>query len=357
MRFFVSSRTAVPYRRLVAVVERLSLDFRVERWGRWPPSAVADRLGPAAVLLERLVTRDGYTLQEAMAIALPDQALLNARAWNREAAIAEVLAQRASTLLALGRTADAEADVTEARRRLPAISDAAFRSRVDVAVLTAEADLMLPRNPRAAVSAATKAIEIVRQRRDRLRMAQLNLRLAQANIVWGRLPEAQVALNEGIRSFDEERASLNDEGRISTLDESWQLFDTAVLLALRSGDEARAFALSESARSRTLVEAKGNRPRTLAAVQEVMQPGEALIALRQFDTELAIWVIKRDGTEIVRCALTRLDAARLVARRQDEIRHEALTPDASADPFNQIIRPISRQLPGVSKLVVVPDHV
>lgn len=59
---------------LAAVVERLSLDFCVERWGRWRPSAVADRLGPVAVLLERLVTRDGHTLEEAMEIVRTNHA-------------------------------------------------------------------------------------------------------------------------------------------------------------------------------------------------------------------------------------------------------------------------------------------
>lgn len=53
---------------LAAVIERLSLDFCIERWGRWRPSAVADRLGPVAVLLERLVTRDGHPLEEAIQI-------------------------------------------------------------------------------------------------------------------------------------------------------------------------------------------------------------------------------------------------------------------------------------------------
>lgn len=53
---------------LVTVVERLSLDFCVERWGRWRPSAAADRLGPIAVLLERLVNRDGHSLEEALEI-------------------------------------------------------------------------------------------------------------------------------------------------------------------------------------------------------------------------------------------------------------------------------------------------
>ena len=53
---------------LAAVIERLSLDFCAEKWGRWRPSAMADRLGPVAVLLERLVTRDAHTIEEAMEI-------------------------------------------------------------------------------------------------------------------------------------------------------------------------------------------------------------------------------------------------------------------------------------------------
>lgn len=53
---------------LAAVIERHLLDFIYERWGRWRPSATADTIGPIAVLLERLVTRDGHTLEEAMEI-------------------------------------------------------------------------------------------------------------------------------------------------------------------------------------------------------------------------------------------------------------------------------------------------
>ena len=53
---------------LATVVNRLSLDYCIARWGRWRPSAAADRLGPVAVLLECLVTRDGQTAEEAIAI-------------------------------------------------------------------------------------------------------------------------------------------------------------------------------------------------------------------------------------------------------------------------------------------------
>ena len=50
---------------LAAVIERMSLDFCADKWGRWRPSAMAERLGPAAVVLERLVTRDLHTVEEA----------------------------------------------------------------------------------------------------------------------------------------------------------------------------------------------------------------------------------------------------------------------------------------------------
>ncbi len=53
---------------LAAVIERLSLDFCTEKWGRWRPSAMAEKLGPVAVIMERLVNRDGHPLDEALEI-------------------------------------------------------------------------------------------------------------------------------------------------------------------------------------------------------------------------------------------------------------------------------------------------
>ena len=66
LRKFQNRSTLWTY--LAAVIERLSLDFCAEKWGRWRPSATAERLGPIAVTLERLVTRDSHTIEEAMEI-------------------------------------------------------------------------------------------------------------------------------------------------------------------------------------------------------------------------------------------------------------------------------------------------
>ena len=51
---------------LIAVIERLTLDFCIEKWGRWRPTATAQRLGDVAILLERLTVRDGRSLDEAI---------------------------------------------------------------------------------------------------------------------------------------------------------------------------------------------------------------------------------------------------------------------------------------------------
>lgn len=53
---------------LSSVIQHLALDYCNHLWGRWRPSAEAERLGPLAMALERLLYRDGYTFDEALSI-------------------------------------------------------------------------------------------------------------------------------------------------------------------------------------------------------------------------------------------------------------------------------------------------
>lgn len=50
------------------VVQRMALDYRIHVWGKWHDTAEAKRLGPLAVQLERLLHRDGRTIDEAFVI-------------------------------------------------------------------------------------------------------------------------------------------------------------------------------------------------------------------------------------------------------------------------------------------------
>jgi RNA polymerase sigma factor (sigma-70 family) len=48
------------------VVQRVFFDWRNRTWGRWRPSSEAKRLGPTAILVERLVLRDGWTVDQSL---------------------------------------------------------------------------------------------------------------------------------------------------------------------------------------------------------------------------------------------------------------------------------------------------
>src|SRR5262249_35645331 len=50
---------------LSVVIATLVQDYKVQRWGRWRPSAAAQRKGKVAMKLESLVYRHGYELAHA----------------------------------------------------------------------------------------------------------------------------------------------------------------------------------------------------------------------------------------------------------------------------------------------------
>jgi CHAT domain-containing protein len=290
------------------------------------------------------------------ALAIQEETVRNAQKWGAPAAVSEAQALRAAILADLGRGDAAQAALTAARQQMAASRDEAFKSRLEITVLATESEVLRAKDPRAAVAAAERAIALVEKRRDRFRMAQLQLKLAQANIAWGRTAEAQAAIDRGIRAFDEEQGALVDEGRVSSRDEAWGLFDAAVHLAFKSGDLSRAFAMAERARVRTLAEARQMRtPRTLREVQTTLAANEAIVALNQFEDEIAIWVIRATSAKVITRPLGRRDAQLLVARHQDEIWQEAATAYAGASLYNQIFRPIAGDLRGASRLIVVPD--
>lgn len=65
---------------LSVVIQRLYYDFRIKAWGKWRPSAAARRSGAAAVLIERLTSRDGRTLDEAYEIVTTNHRIQMTRA-------------------------------------------------------------------------------------------------------------------------------------------------------------------------------------------------------------------------------------------------------------------------------------
>lgn len=53
---------------LTICIGNLMRDHQNHLWGKWRPSAEALRLGPVAILLDKLLTRDGYSFEQAAQI-------------------------------------------------------------------------------------------------------------------------------------------------------------------------------------------------------------------------------------------------------------------------------------------------
>jgi RNA polymerase sigma factor for flagellar operon FliA len=65
-RKFEGTSTLKTY--LTTVAANAFLDFREKNWGKWRPSAAAKAMGPVAILMERLIYRDGMSFDQACQI-------------------------------------------------------------------------------------------------------------------------------------------------------------------------------------------------------------------------------------------------------------------------------------------------
>jgi RNA polymerase sigma factor for flagellar operon FliA len=103
---------------LAVVCEHLLADERVRQYGKWRASAEAERLGPAALLLERLLYREQRTMADAASIVRTMHPSLTVRA-------VEELAARLPARVARPRAVD-----VESMEELPVAAEASADERV-----------------------------------------------------------------------------------------------------------------------------------------------------------------------------------------------------------------------------------
>jgi RNA polymerase sigma factor (sigma-70 family) len=118
------------------VIEKLALDFLIQKWGRWRPSAMAEKLGPAALLLDRLVNRDGHTVEEAMEMVRTNHGVAQTDAelralWDQLPARPRMIEVGEELAVEMASTETSEVHVEEAARtqeaeRLERVLHAAF---------------------------------------------------------------------------------------------------------------------------------------------------------------------------------------------------------------------------------------
>lgn len=111
---------------LAVVISNLLHDYRNAKWGRWRPSAAAQRMGPVGIRLEEMIVRDRCPVREAIAM------LRSAGAAETEGELARMSAQIAK------RVSDVDVTIEHASElAAPGGADVAARSEERARVVDA----------------------------------------------------------------------------------------------------------------------------------------------------------------------------------------------------------------------------
>lgn len=245
------------------------------------------------------------------------------------------------------------ADLAEATRMIKDLRDPALRERAEADRLAVAA--LLATEPRESVTMLARAIEYHRTKGRRMFLPELLLHRGRALAAGNDTAAAAADFEEGIRELEHQRTSLDTGdarwGVFSTADE---LFDEAMLLALGRRDVAAAFAYSERARARELLESIESRSPALAAAA---RENVVLLEYASLPARLIIFVVEGGRVRAVQQAVSRSVLDDLVHRlgRSIETRDDAQFRAVAALLYERLLAPVTEATGSARTLIIVPD--
>ncbi|HYC92743.1 MAG TPA: CHAT domain-containing protein [Thermoanaerobaculia bacterium] len=257
----------------------------------------------------------------------------------------------------VGQSAGAAADLADATEAIGRIEDPDVRARAEADHLAVTG--FLAASPADAVAHLTRAMEFHRTKGRRMFLPEMYLERGRAYAALGNRPAASADYEAGIQELETQRRSLRPG------DERWgifasgaELFDEAVALALARGDEAAAFAYSERARARELLDSMGDTPAAEALASLPLAPaGTVLIEYAALPSSLVTFVVDRRGLRVVQTPVSRITLALETERLADS----ALRSDTArfrkeaALLYSRLLMPIANEISDGRTLVFVPD--
>jgi CHAT domain-containing protein len=234
-----------------------------------------------------------------------------ARRGNREAAVASyaqalalaserykplVLASLANAHTAAGQPKDALAQLdavpADARKSLGGFY---ARSRANA--------LLADGQPDAALALFTQVTQDKRSADAEYQRLWAYEGMARVHLAQDRKPEALAAYLQAAELADGLRSRFrSDEFRTGLFGDVQQVFDTALRLSVQAQDFQAAWSLSESSRSRQLLDSLRDRATdtlgqrvTLADLQARLQDTDGVLQYHMLEDQLVVWTIRRDG--------------------------------------------------------------
>jgi len=249
-------------------------------------------------------------------------------------------------------TESAQQALARARVAASLIPDAAAKEDADAEIVATNA--IICATPAEAVRLLTKAIEYQSIRGRRIALPELYFHRARAHREMRKPKLAAADLETGVAIVERCRESLPEgEVRWGVFDPSYELFEEAIDLALADGDTRRAFAFSERARSRELLD--GLKSDRTSASPSQLEPNASVVEYIPFNDRLVILVASRDGVHAVKQRISRSALERDGATFAAAVAAES--PDRrrlAMELHRRLIEPIESELMGTEKLVLVP---
>ena len=277
---------------------------------------------------------------------------------------------RASLRYALGDLQGAQADLEQARRAAKDLDDPNLRKRSAADLNLVKAEIHVESDPRRAISLLDQTIGQYKLTKYSYLLPQAYGSRARAFLRLGELKLAERDLSRQIHIYEESADEiLQDVFRLSLLDQAASAFDKMIeLQAAQPGRQILALEYCERGRYRALLDAwtrtslelsfklgiapgTGFDPRTL---QGRLPQDVAILEFALLDDHLLSWVITRADITMVAQRVKRRDMADLILELDRGLNRER-NSSVSRELYDLLVRPVTKELRGISHLVVVPD--
>lgn len=312
------------------------------------------------VLMESAIATLEQDLPRA-ALHFNEECLATALARSDAVQVANALQWRALAHFRLGKRADAQSDLKQARSWSARIDDPHLRRRLESEMDYAGGLAASLEDSDEAQVELSRALDYFRDVGNDLRLSELYLARARVGIRRNALDAAARDYLSGIQVFERQRLSVVAvPQRISFFDTATDLFDEAIGLAVSRGDLEGALSLAERGRARQLLEALPvpSEPLAAAQIRARLPDTAAVILYAALPSRLLAWVVKRGGVDLVPIAVGAKELERILADLRQSIQDpgQADRVSAALSRLHEItIRPLSSRLSDVSTLIIVPD--
>lgn len=272
----------------------------------------------------------------------------------------------ARDLLATERADAARAEIAEALKWTDSISPGRGRDQFKANIMLVNARVLRATNPNAAREILRTVVNAYRATSSEIALPQALYEASLASLTVGDTVAARRQLTEAINKLEKRRVLFPTAELRATFFETMEaVFDEMIELELHSARADLAFEYLERARAAAWDAAPSGMPsletfrapRAARDLSAVVPRGALAVVYALLRDRTVVWTVSRDGTRSSTIPLSRDSLATFVRRFQEEISNPDPSPKgAAARLFDLLLRPIERELAGVTRLLIVPDR-